>query len=169
MDEGMIYNQPKAGVAHKGAASDMLLEGNRGSDDLNQSMLRLESELNVNKRKKYLVYGAIGLIALVLIIVFAVLGGKGKKPDPPKPPPVTHPRIFNPYVLYEAPPNKYPSYNMRSYLISRNKTLGSEVGNFTVPFFTNNYTDSPLIDMAELRASVVNNYNTLRLEILDTT
>ena len=30
-----------------------------------------------------------------------------------------------------------------------------------------NYTDSPLIDMAELRASVVNNYNTLRLEILN--
>ena len=45
MDEGMIYNQPKAGVAHKGAASEILLEGNRGSHEVNQSMLRLESEL----------------------------------------------------------------------------------------------------------------------------
>lgn len=56
---------------------------------------------------------------------------------------------------------------MKSYMISRNKTLGSEVGNFSVPFFKGNYTDSPLIDEAELRASVVNNYNTLRLEIIN--
>jgi hypothetical protein len=56
---------------------------------------------------------------------------------------------------------------MKSYVISRNKTLGSEVGNFSVPFIKGNYTDSPLIDMAELRTSVVNNYNTLRLEIFN--
>lgn len=105
MDEGMIYNQPKAGVAHKGAASDMLLEGNRESHEVNQSMLRLESELKGVKRKKYLVYGGLGLIALALmIILIVVIGGEGKKPAPPKPP-VSHPRIFNPYVLYEAPPS----------------------------------------------------------------
>lgn len=101
MDEDMIYNQPKAGVAHKGAASDV----NRGSHEVNQSMLRLETELNGDKRKKYMVYGGLGLIALALVIIFIVaIGGEGKKPTPPKPP-VSYPRIFNPYVLSEAPPS----------------------------------------------------------------
>ena len=56
---------------------------------------------------------------------------------------------------------------MKSYVISLNKTLSSDLGNFSVPFFTGNYTDSPLIESAELRTSVVNNYNTLKLEILN--
>ena len=56
---------------------------------------------------------------------------------------------------------------MKSYVISLNKTLSSDLGNFSVPFFTGKYTDSPLIELAELRTSVVNNYNTLRLEILN--
>ena len=56
---------------------------------------------------------------------------------------------------------------MKSYVISLNKTLSSDLGNFSVPFFMGNYTDSPLIESAELRTSVVNNYNTLKLEILN--
>jgi hypothetical protein len=52
-----------------------------------------------------MVYGGLGLIALALVIIFIVaIGGEGKKPAPPKPP-VSHPRIFNPYLLSEAPPS----------------------------------------------------------------
>lgn len=111
-------------------------------------------------------YGGIGAAVIALIILLIVLSSKGKNPEPPKPvPPVEYPRIFNPYVIYESTP-MYQTYSMKTYLLSYNETLAS-VGNFSLPFFNGNYSDSPILRQAEVRAAVVNNYDTMRLEILD--
>ncbi len=122
-------------------------------------MYRLESELKGDRRKKYLLYGGIGAAAIILLIIILAVsgGGGGNKPAPPGP--EGPPRIFNPYVLYDIwTPDSYFS---KTYIMSLNESL-AKVGNYSVPFFGPNFTDSPLVTRADVRTSIVNNYNTIR-------
>ncbi len=72
------YNQPKLGIPHKGDATDIVL--NKDDDEVNQSMIRLESELKGDRKKKY--FFIVGVIAVVIaiIIIIAVASNGGSKP-----------------------------------------------------------------------------------------
>jgi hypothetical protein len=128
-----------------------------------ESMHRLEADLKDDRKKKYLIYGGIAaaVVALIIIIV-AVSGGKKK---PPKPDDKQFDKIYNPYYMSEL--TQWHDYSSRAYNLTLNSTL-QKVGNYSQRYFgMNNYSDCKPIQMAYMKTTLVNNYNTLRIEFND--
>lgn len=72
--------------------------------------------------------------------------------------------MVNPYVAYEA--HTESTYFSRKYYIGLDKALVNDPETVvSVKQFLHNYTDSKPIELAGLRTSFVNNYDTVRIEI----